>query len=90
MSTKRTVIVVVLKVDATGDFTRAAGRVKALDIESNWEASLGKTPFVKFDKEFPKWSSVMMREAVFGALGKTGVPLERRSTIQEPFVASRS
>ena len=85
MSTKRTVVVVVLKVDATGDFTKAEGKVRALEIETGWEASLGKTPFVKFDKEFPKWSRLMIKEAVFGALGKTGVPLEKRLVIQEPF-----
>lgn len=85
MSTKRTVVVTVLKVDATGDFTKAEGKVKALDIETEWEASLGKTPYVKFGKEFPKWSANMVKEAVFGALGKTGVPLEKRIIIQEPF-----
>ena len=85
MSTKRTVVVVVLKVDATGDFTKASGNIKALDVNTTWEASLGKTPFVKFEKEFPKWSEKMIRDAVFGALGKTGVPLEKRSTIQEPY-----
>lgn len=89
MSTKRTVVVTVLKVDATGDFTKAEGKIKALEIESNWEASLGKTPFVKFDKEYPKWSESLVKSAVFGALGKTGVPLEKRSTIQEPFGVPR-
>lgn len=84
MAVKSQILVVVKMIDTIANPPVAQGRLTVMGRGVGWKATLGKTPFVEFDGELPKWALLAIKEAVFGACGRANVPCEHRVTLVEP------
>jgi len=84
MTTKSQILVVVKMIDTIANPPIAKGRVTVAGANTGWKAILGRTPFVEFENELPKWSMTAVKDAVLGACGRANVPCEHRVTLVEP------
>lgn len=84
MTTRSQVLVVVKMIDTIANPPMARGRVTVAGVSTGWKAILGRTPFVEFESEVPKWAGSAVKDAVLGACGRANVPCEHRVTLVEP------
>lgn len=84
MSSKSQILVVVKMIDTIANPPVAQGRITVVGKGAGWKATLGRTPFVEFDSELPKWALPSIKDAVLGACGRANVPCEHRVTLVEP------